>query len=98
MSNGQEKRWLLGAIHECQRGCGRAALSLRNLEDVPIEYVEHLPEDGEHVRMARGLLSALARFVEASDEEAIRAAFGAPGDYGYETPIGAALERLYEVR
>lgn len=42
----------------------------------------------EIVRCAR-------RMVPACTLEQVHAAFGAPGDFGYETPIGAALARVY---
>lgn len=41
------------------------------------------------------LLDCLHRFAEGATREQIHKAFGAPGDWGYETPIGAALYRLY---
>ena len=41
------------------------------------------------------LVSCLRRMVKGRTVEEIHAAFGAPGDFGYETPIGAALHRLY---
>lgn len=41
------------------------------------------------------LLDCLCRLAEGATREQIRKAFGAPGDWGYDTPIGAALYRLY---
>jgi hypothetical protein len=38
------------------------------------------------------LIRVLARLVEG---KSIPQAFGAPGDFGYHTPIGAALNRYY---
>lgn len=42
---------------------------------------------------AKDLARALARLISG---ESVRAAFGAPGDWGYSTAIGQALGRLYE--
>lgn len=41
------------------------------------------------------LLDCLRRLAEGATKEQIHKAFGAPGDWGYDTPIGAALYRLY---
>ena len=41
---------------------------------------------------AAELVRILARLVEG---EQFHKAFGAPGDFGYETPLGAALSRHY---
>jgi len=41
---------------------------------------------------ASDLVRILARLVEG---KSMHEAFGAPGDFGYETPIGAALARYY---
>lgn len=38
------------------------------------------------------LIRCLARMVEGKD---VYRAFGAPGDWGYNTPIGAALKETY---
>ena len=42
--------------------------------------------------LAAELLRVLARIIEGKP---LHVAFGAPGDFGYETPIGAALYRYY---
>lgn len=47
--------------------------------------VNDLSNAGELVRV-------LARLVEG---KSVHQAFGAPGDFGYQTPIGAALYRYY---
>lgn len=41
---------------------------------------------------AKDLTRALARLLLG---QTIRAAFGSPGDWGYNTPIGTALSRVY---
>lgn len=38
------------------------------------------------------LVRVLARIIEG---KSIHEAFGSPGDFGYETPVGAALYRFY---
>jgi hypothetical protein len=44
------------------------------------------------LRDASELVLVLARIIEG---KSIPQAFGAPGDFGYETPIGSALYRYY---
>lgn len=41
---------------------------------------------------AAELVRVLARLVEGMS---VHAAFGAPGDFGYDTPIGSALNHYY---
>lgn len=41
------------------------------------------------------LVRVLARIIEG---KSVREAFGAPGDFGYETPIGSALYQYYSAR
>jgi len=47
------------------------------------------------LREAVELTRCLRRLVPAVSVQEIHRAFGAPGDFGYETPIGDALSRLY---
>lgn len=47
------------------------------------------------LRMAAALLGALRRAMKDRSVREVHDAFGAPGDYGYDTPIGDALMRLY---
>lgn len=54
--------------------------AMRNADQVPLTLGQ-LSDNAE-------LLLVLARIV---DGETIERAFGAPGDWGYSTPIGAAL-------
>lgn len=46
-------------------------------------------------RLARELVRCLRRLLKGRTAEEILTAFGAPGDFGYDTPIGQALSRLY---
>lgn len=50
----------------------------------------------EQLHEAVFLVSILRRLVRGLSVAEIHAAFGAPGDFGYETPIGAALSDLYQ--
>lgn len=61
---------------------------IRELDDVAGSTVQDLREAIELVRCLRRLCAGRS-VVE------IHAAFGAPGDFGYETPIGEALSALY---
>ena len=47
------------------------------------------------LREAVELVRCLRRLLAGRTTEEIHRAFGAPGDFGYETPIGEALSRLY---
>lgn len=49
---------------------------------------------GDLLRLSTELAHVLRRICTGLSAEAICKAFGAPGDWG-ETPIGAALARLY---
>jgi len=50
------------------------------------------------LREAVTLVGCLRQMVKGRDAAEIHAAFGAPGDFGYETTLGAALARTYGVR
>lgn len=54
--------------------------ALRHADESPVT-IQQLAEDGE-------LLLALARIVEG---HCVETAFGAPGDWGYNHPVGRAL-------
>jgi hypothetical protein len=47
------------------------------------------------LREAVELVRCLARLVDGRDVRELHAAFGAPGDFGYESEIGAALWAAY---
>jgi hypothetical protein len=70
-----------------------------------IDTVERaVEEDAEAYAAARSLREAvelvgcLRRLLPAASVEQLHRAFGAPGDFGYETPIGDALARVYGLR
>jgi hypothetical protein len=47
------------------------------------------------LRTAVELVRCLRRLVPGLTVQEIHAAFGAPGDFGYETPLGETLARIY---
>lgn len=49
------------------------------------------------LRLALEFPGCLRRLVSSSTPDQIHKAFGAPGDFGYETPFGDALARFYGV-
>lgn len=69
-----------------------------------IDALEQIAEDndkpvGIHIHRlqeAVELTQVLRRMLPHLDIRQIHQAFGAPGDFGYETPIGAALAKLYQ--
>jgi hypothetical protein len=57
------------------------------------EALQNRPDMPDDIRMdVTELLRVLARMVEGKD---VYRAFGAPGDWGYGTAIGAALAKAY---
>lgn len=60
-------------------------LTLDDITDCPNATVSDFENELSDVR---GLLSVLANMVEGMP---VKAAFGSPGDWGYETQIGKAL-------
>ena len=63
--------------------------------------IEHVESDvdatghAQQLREAVELVRCLRRLVPHCTVEQIHKAFGAPGDFGYETAIGDALARFY---
>lgn len=78
---------LQDAIAKRERDYVRALDALRR-DDEPDGVVHDLREAIELARCCRRLLAG--RSVEE-----IHRAFGAPGDFGYDTPIGDALSKIY---
>lgn len=57
---------------------------------------EHAPDEArEDAREALELVRCLRRVLPHLTVDQVHAAFGAPGDFGYGTPIGDALAKLY---
>ncbi len=62
------------------------AARLGDCDQTPLPFGE-IADDAE-------LLRVLARIIEGKD---VARAFGSPGDWGYNTPIGAAIAQKAEV-
>jgi hypothetical protein len=87
----QTKHPLVEAIMQRERAYEAARDRMR-------DAVENDPEAWEatvEMREAIELCRCLCRLVPACSVTDIHRAFGAPGDFGYETLIGDALARLY---
>lgn len=72
----------------------------RNAIDRLRELASEQTEDDVHdltrlLRESIDMVGCLRRLVPHATVNELHHAFGAPGDFGYETPIGAALDRLY---
>ena len=69
----------------------REALDLirSRAEDLDEEFDDRLP------REAIELVSCLRRLVQSCTVDQVHRAFGSPGDFGYDTPIGDALAEVY---
>jgi hypothetical protein len=72
----------------------RAALDRLN-EALEPEQWEATQSAYHLLREAIEIVRCARRMVPACTLEQVHKAFGAPGDFGYETPIGAALARVY---
>jgi hypothetical protein len=64
------------------------AVALRNKAAELRQINVCFPDEDAKMRDAAELVRVLARVVSG---QPLATAFGAPGDWGYETPIGAAL-------
>jgi hypothetical protein len=76
---------LIDAIATCERRHRETLETLRDLD----------ADDAWKLREAIELVGCLRRLVAGSTVTEIYKAFGAPGDFGYDTPIGAALAKFY---
>ncbi len=64
---------------------------LREATESDSELYDRVSELREAVELTR----CLRRLLDGRNVREIHAAFGAPGDFGYDTPIGDALARAY---
>lgn len=71
-----------------------AAIS-RLVEIAPCEHEDEVYLLRSQLRDAPTLIGCLRRLAQGRSAEELHAAFGAPGDFGYETPLGDALYRIY---
>ena len=81
---------LENALHRRAEEYSEAVDRLENLADSVDDHVA-VRRLRECVEIAR----CLRRLVRGRSVDEIHKAFGAPGDFGYETLIGDALSRLY---
>ena len=84
---------LVDAIYERSRDYRDAIDRLRELASAETE--NEVYDLTMLLREAVELVGCLRRLVPERTTREIHRAFGAPGDFGYETPIGDALARLY---
>jgi hypothetical protein len=74
-------------------------LSDLDCESEKWEKIEDLVRDVvRDLRMTEALFGPLSRLVKGRSAREIHEAFGSPGDYGYDTPIGAALYAIYQAK
>lgn len=62
------------------------------------EDEEEIYEITRGLREAVELVRCLRRMTQHRTAQEIHQAFGAPGDFGYETPIGEALANIYGLK
>lgn len=69
------------------------------------DAIDRLPDDSDEargdiamLREAVELVGCLRRLVADRTTDEVHKAFGAPGDFGYDTPIGDALAKVYRSR
>lgn len=72
------------------------AEAIGRLRDLaPRETFNEVYELTARLREAQTLVGCLRRLTRGRSVRALHDAFGAPGDFGYETPLGAALWDAY---
>lgn len=91
---------LLRVIDTRMVECREAHRELQDLEfekdeDEGDEPREEPESPSATLRDAVELMAVVRRMIVGRSVREIHAAFGAPGDWGYETKIGAALSKLY---
>lgn len=86
---------LVDALLKRERAYADALERLRAL--APPETEDEVHELTRTLRDAVEMSRCLRRLVPGRTVEELHGAFGAPGDFGYETPIGHALAVLYGV-
>lgn len=92
--NATEQSALERAIAHRERECLSAIDRLRELASDEAENEVH--EVTSRLRECIVLASCLRRLTRGRTVAELHAAFGAPGDFGYETPIGEALSKAYQ--
>lgn len=84
---------LVAALYQRERDCAEAIDRLRSLATDDTENEVH--DLTATLREAVVLVGCLRRLVASRTTRELHTAFGAPGDFGYETPLGDALASLY---
>lgn len=84
---------LVDALYRRQRDYSDAIDRLRELATDKTE--NEVYEATATLREAIALVGCLRRLTEGRTANEIHRAYGAPGDFGYDTPIGDALAALY---
>jgi hypothetical protein len=84
---------LADAIYQQEAICRKALDRMRELGTE--QSTEETYELTRTLRLAVDLTGCLRRLVPGLTVQEIHAAFGAPGDFGYETPLGETLARIY---
>lgn len=82
---------LEGALWTTEQVIGSHVDRLRDASDVAPGIHSHIHD----LRMSVALIGVLRRLVRGKSLKEIHNAFGAPGDWGYETVLGDALSRIY---
>jgi len=85
---------LADAIYKEERRFSDAIDRLRKLASPESE--NEIYDLTSTLRTAVELVRCLRRLVPGLTAQEIHAAFGAPGDFGYETPLGETLARIYQ--
>lgn len=83
-------------IEALNKSSNRFSYDLERLTDIaPPDKVDEVDTLTRELRDAVEFTRCLRRLVPELTAGQIHRAFGAPGDFGYETPIGAALADIY---
>jgi hypothetical protein len=80
------------ALNQRERDYGEALTQLRDLLDAAPPETERAIET---LREAVYLAACLRRLLDGRTLQEIHKAFGAPGDFGYQTLIGDTLYKTY---
>jgi hypothetical protein len=96
------RQQLLKALREIEQetdaardAAGAAFVVLRDCGTPIADDDEHGHQSMRYLGRAVRLLALLQLFAGKASVEEIHSLFGAPGDWGYHTPLGDALYRLY---
>lgn len=84
---------LIFALQDLESVCGDAIDKLREIASP--ETHEQVYELTARFRESVALMGVLRRAVPLLSRAELHQVFGAPGDFGYETPLGAALAKVY---